>query len=196
MVEMAESNIFSTAKAFIIAALFIAVIFSLNLSAKAQNLDQEQEYTVKAAFILKFTNFVNWPDKLSGVEKFTMCFTGRHKFSDQILTTLSTQRVKNRNIRILKNVKDENLIGNNPNGCNLIFIGRTDKDTLRNTLQTISGKPILTVGDRKDFASLGGMIELFVNKSNSINFKINKKSADLSQLSMNSKLLELAKKVY
>jgi len=77
------------------------------------------------------------------------------------------------------------------NGCHMLFVSTSEKQTLVSILHTINNLPILAVSDMDRFAQQGGMINL-VTINNKIHFEINTKAAKQGQLQISAQLLELA----
>jgi hypothetical protein len=75
-----------------------------------------------------------------------------------------------------------------------LFVALPDKQELQEALRTLSGSPVLTVGDSPHFAAAGGMIYLFVDESK-VRFDINLAAAKQSQITISAALLRLARKV-
>ena len=77
-------------------------------------------------------------------------------------------------------------------GCNLVYIGKTDDSTLARLIAALKSKPVLTVSDTRGFAQKGVHINMFVQQER-IRFEINHKSAVASGLKISHLLLKLAR---
>jgi YfiR/HmsC-like len=78
--------------------------------------------------------------------------------------------------------------------CHVLFISRSDPETLKPALDHLRGLPILTVGESADFLPLGGMIN-FVLDHDRVRFEINLAAAEQHRLKLSSKLLAVARVV-
>ncbi len=181
-----------TRKALIIfLLLFSAWTCVLPVStAGAQETDAAVEYKIKAAFLLNFAKFINWPEEsFTGDEQiFNVCVLGENPFGSA-LTAIESRTVGNRKIA-LHYVDDVQQAGS----CHLLFISASEKNNLNNIHKALADRTIIMVSDIDGFASSGGIIE-FVTKDNKLAFKINLSRAREQGLEINSALLNLATEV-
>ena len=75
--------------------------------------------------------------------------------------------------------------------CQILFVGLSNPEQIRQALSRLKGRCILTVGDADDFSRMGGMIR-FVNENNRIRLRINLDEAREAGLTISSKLLRPA----
>jgi hypothetical protein len=75
--------------------------------------------------------------------------------------------------------------------CNAIIIHHNQRENLQNLFLFLQGKNILTISDIKNFAELGGMIEL-ARQEEKISLVINKDALDAAKLVIDSRMLKLA----
>lgn len=160
------------------------VLISVNVSAQQSS---TREYQVKAAFVYKFTQFVEWPaSSFEGVwAPFVIGIMGEDPFGAFIDTIVAGEKVKGRRILIHRysSFKD---IG----PCHILYISLVSPAELSEYLAVVRSS-ILTVSDNPDFNAFGGMIRL-ITKSNKINFMINPSAAKAADLNISSKLLNVA----
>ena len=78
--------------------------------------------------------------------------------------------------------------------CHILFIASSEKAQLKRIFEDLRGTDVLTVGDTKGFAELGGIIN-FVLEDDRVHFEVNRKAADQAGLKISSKLLSVAKRV-
>lgn len=148
------------------------------------------EYLLKAAFLYKFINFVDWPEELfKQSEYFNLCILGKNPFGDAIFV-FDERQVRNRTLKIklirsVSEVKD----------CRILYISPSRKKQIDRIIKKVSTAPVLTVADLKGFAKKGVIINL-IRVSNRIRFEINLAYARRAGLRISSKLLRLAVKVY
>ena len=150
------------------------------------------EYEVKAAFLFRFAQFVEWPPttfKESG-EPFTYCTIGDDPFRGALERTLDGKTIAQRALRV-EHLNATGKIGE----CQVLFIGGSgDKKQVDQTLASAGTLPILTVGEADQFAKNGGAIG-FCTEANKIRFEVNLDAADKAGLKISAKLLALAKTV-
>jgi hypothetical protein len=74
----------------------------------------------------------------------------------------------------------------------VLFIGASEENNLLSILKLLDGQAVLTVSEIANFAQRGGVIDL-KKENNRIVFEINLLAAKRAGLSMNARLLKLAK---
>lgn len=150
------------------------------------------EYEVKAAFLFRFAQFVEWPaDTFKGAgDPFTYCTIGDDPFRGALERTLNGKSIGQRALRV------EHLSGWGKVGeCQVLFVGGPgDKKHVADTMANAGSLPILTVGEADQFAENGGAIG-FCTDDNKIRFEVNLDAAGKAGLKISAKLLVLAKTV-
>jgi hypothetical protein len=145
------------------------------------------EYRLKAAFLLNFAKFVEWPgsDRTYG-KPFSFCVVGSDGFGPALEDTIAGKELAGRatNVRRLRTHSDAK-------NCNVLFIAASERGRVQEILQSLAAEPVLTVSEIPRFAERGGMIN-FVLKDNRIHFEINPQRASRVGLRISSHLLQLA----
>ena len=75
--------------------------------------------------------------------------------------------------------------------CHILFISRSAKGSLPEVLAAVGRRSVLTVSDMEAFARAGGIIG-FVLQAGKIRFEINHEAARRANLTVSSRLLQLA----
>ncbi len=156
----------------------------------AQPTDVAAEYKIKAAFLLNFAKFINWPeDSFAGDgSSFKVCVLGEDPFG-AALSTIESRTVANRKVDLYYvNTLEEAV------GCHLLFVSASEKNNLPLIRERLKDLPITTVSDIKGFAENGGIIE-FLTREDKVAFTINLNRARKQRLNIPSALLSLATKV-
>ena len=150
------------------------------------------EYEVKAAFLFRFAQFVEWPpDAFKGAgEPFTYCTIGDDPFRGALERTLNGKTIGQRPLRV------EHLNGaGRVEECQVLFVGGSgERKHVEEMLAGTGTLPILTVGEGDRFAENGGTIG-FCTEDNKIRFEVNLDAAGKAGLKISAKLLALAKTV-
>ena len=144
------------------------------------------EYQVKAAFLLNFGKYVEWPAAALAHDALAICVLGSDPFGSALDQTLAGRRVGSRRVKA-RRVADVSAA----QGCNILFVSRAKPARLDAVLTGLEGQPILLVGEQERFASKGGIIN-FVEVNQKIRFEINESAARRAGLKISSKLLKLA----
>jgi len=147
------------------------------------------EYEVKAAFILNFARFVEWPDAApagaTGV--LTIGILGKDPFEGALERVVENKMVGARKLAVV-HVDGIELM----KPVQILFISRSESGRLEEVLTKLRGAPVLTVGDMEHFARDGGVIN-FILEDGRIRFEINPAAARSAGLRLSSKLLRVAK---
>ncbi len=170
-------------------ALSCLLLFSLCLNVQAQD-SIDREYRVKAAFIFNFVRFTAWPDSAFATpdSPISICIYGEDFFGNSF-AKFYDKKVQDRKLVIKKRSR----LLDDPD-CQIIFISKSEKNSLPQILQKLAGKPVLLISDIKNFADQGGTIGL-LKIDNKIRFAINLNTARNDQLQISSHLLKLGSKV-
>ncbi|MFA6283258.1 MAG: YfiR family protein [Desulfurivibrionaceae bacterium] len=171
--------------------LFAAFVLLLVLClpfGKAYGADYE-EYELKAGFLYNFFNFIKWPDRSFDSPKspFILVLVGNGGNNRTIEHALRKSVVGARPLKIIITTSAENL-----DEAHMVFFLESYKNPdLPKILAQLRGKPVITVGEEKNFIALGGDIN-FVQKGAKIKFQINPASTEKTDLKISSRLLMLA----
>lgn len=145
------------------------------------------EYQVKAAFLLNFGKFVEWPAESFAEDRgLQICVLGEDPFGDTLDATVSGRSVGRREVEPRRVASAAAA-----RGCEIVFVSRSEKARMDEILGALRGQPVLLVGEVERFARRGGMIN-FVEVDQKIRFEINEEAAKQAGLRISSQLLKLA----
>jgi YfiR/HmsC-like len=151
----------------------------------------ESEYDVKAAYLFKFTKFIEWPSVAfaSAEAPFVIGVIGRDPFEgglDRLIqgNTTGARRLEVRHL----SASD----GNALRECQMIFVSTSEQRRLTGILSALQGRPVLVVGESEGFASAGGMLG-FALRENRVGIEVNSAAARQARLKISSQLLNIAK---
>ena len=147
------------------------------------------EYPVKAAFLLNFAKFTEWPpDSPQAVaESVSICVFGDDPFGLALDKTVEGRLVGGRPI-VLRRYRS--LADVEP--CHVLFIAKPESERLPLVFARLGGQPVITVGESEGFTRRGGVIELSV-ENNRARFEINLRVAERLGLGLSSRLLAVAR---
>ncbi len=171
---------------FLLLVLFILSAYTLT-DARAQTV---KEYAVKAAFVFNFARFTQWPESsFSDADTpYQLCFVG----NDEVADEFKTIHGKKNGPRLIQVRQLEGDPARDCKMCHIIFISRdVNQKTADQILSKIKDRAVLVIGETKDFAKKGGVINFF-SKENRLQFEINTRTAKDRGLSLSSRLLKLA----
>jgi len=172
----------------LIAAVTVCIMASIAPNAHTKS-PSASEYQLKAVFLYNFAKFVQWPAKsfVDDHDPIIIGILGKDPFDATIDETIKSKTVKDRKLVIKRFEKIEDM-----EACHILFISSSEEERLAKNIEALKDSSILTVGEVKQFAKLGGIIN-FIVKENKIRFEINVDAAERAKLKISSKLLKLAK---
>lgn len=172
---------------------FVLSLLCVNKSVFSANYSTSEvaEYQVKALFIYNFANFVEWPETAFNSETadLKLCLYGNVPFGiflDEVNGTL----IGNRKL----NVKRTTTLGEIKDGCQILFVGDDKKVILPKFWAEIKYLYVLSIGEEKDFAAKGGVINI-MRTTDQVQFEVNISNALENGLFISSDLLSLARKI-
>lgn len=148
--------------------------------------DVLSEYRLKAVFLYNFIAFAEWPSLGSSI---TLCFYENHPFGAEV-DALSGRRVNEWTIHVAIKKSGEAL-----QDCHALFISSDEIKNLPAILEALDHKPILTIADSTHAAAQGVILNMQV-ENEKITFEANLAAARNVGLTLSSRLLRLATKVY
>jgi len=153
----------------------------------AGDVSPHPEADVKAAFILNFTKFIEWPAPSADPNSLVIGYWGDGNIIDA-LKKLDGRKSLNRNVKV-RRVSDP---------CDMkavqVLVISRDQFLDQKTLKELSERHVLTISEGLDALEKGIVLALF-KEDNKIRFAVNLKSADLSKLRISSRLLKLARHI-
>jgi hypothetical protein len=145
---------------------------------------------VKAAFILNFTKFIEWPAaQLPEGQPMMVGVIGPQEIADSLAMLVRGKTIDGRAI-VIKTLG----AGDDPKQMHVLFVGESERSRIALIVERIGNASVLTVSDAPRFCSMGGIIQLRT-EDDRVRFDINLDRAGASGLVINSKLLALAGRV-
>jgi len=161
-----------------------ALIWSLALQAVAapQPLQSSLEFSVKANYIVRFAAFVDWPARsfAARTSPVVLCVAGRDPFDGALERAARAHTAHGRTLTVRRPATAEAVAG-----CHILYVGRGG-----GSLVPAAAGPTLVITDAA-VSSDRGMIH-FVVADDRVRFHVDLQAASRSQLSISSRLLNLA----
>lgn len=159
------------------------------LSAPLQAAGPYREEEVKAEFLERFAQFIDWPEGSLGDQAtpFSICILGSTSLRPYLEEMAHTRKIKDRPIELRQVDASLDIAG-----CELLWLSAAAEGTLGRVLAKTTGKPVLTVGDTAGFAERGVLINL-QRQDSRVGFEINLAQARRSGLHFSSRLLKLGR---
>jgi preprotein translocase subunit Sec61beta len=166
-------------------ALLLSVAVSTGLAAQTP---ASADYQTKAAFLFNFTQFVEWPAAAFRSEQAPLVIgvLGEDPFGAYLDAAVAGQTIAGRPVVVQRYRSAAEAVN-----CHLLFVSSGDPGRIQSSVAAVQGRAVLTVGDTRDFARLGGMIRFF-ESDEKVRFQINPDAAREAGLIISCKLLRLA----
>lgn len=146
------------------------------------------ETAVKAAFLVKFANYVDWPPDRDDSGPFVLAILGSDPFGEMLDRMLIGKEVNGRKLIVRRFRSPEDAVKE----AKILFISTSVGSELTEILRIAEQHAVLTVGDMERFAPRGGMVG-FRAEGNRVRFDINVEQAGRAGLKVSSQLLKLAR---
>lgn len=165
---------------------------------------QASEQTIKAAFLFKFAEYVDWPaapvqpiDSPFGAaplepadSPFVFGVLGSGALADDLLRMTADRTLGERPIRVRRLAAGDVI-----DDLQVLFIAADQEDRVGELLSSARGRPILTVTESEGALANGSVINFTVNGER-VRFEVSINAAQVNSLRLNSRLLAVAERVY
>ena len=147
------------------------------------------EYQIKAAYLYNFAKFVDWPaDKLAdGSGPILVGVMGRDPFGSLLDGAFQGKTVRGHSLEVRRVSELAEL-----KQCHMVFISEPERRRLGEILQSLGTEGVLTIGEMRQFAEQGGMVN-FTTEDNKVRLEINVGATDRAGIKISSQLLKLAR---
>jgi hypothetical protein len=151
---------------------------------------EASERSVKAAFVYKFTQYVDWPaDSAAANEPFTIGVFGSGAYVDELMRMTEDRSVSERLIRV-RRVGDDDTVDD----LQVLFVAGDQRGKVSELLATARGRPILTVTESEGALADGSIIN-FTRMGDRVRFEVSLPAAEANRLRLNSRLLAVAQAI-
>ncbi len=172
-------------------AILLALIMACGMVAPSPlgGADESLEYRVKAAFLLNFIKFTEWPPSAftASDSPISICILGADPFGDALDQVIAGESVNGKKVAVERLRRAPSA-----KACQVLFISKSEKNI--DKILPALGPGVLTVGDQEQFLRDGGIIS-FVIENRRVRFDINQTAAQNAALKLSSKLLSVARSV-
>ncbi|GAL84719.1 hypothetical protein MYP_1947 [Sporocytophaga myxococcoides] len=157
----------------------------MNDVCKVCDIIQEGEYSLKAAFIYRFTEYVDWGG-LKNSEEFKIAILGDTPLTANLIDIAENVAVGNREISV---EEFDNL--NEIDDCQILFVSRDSTTPLQAILNKFERRETLIVTEKDGYGEKGACINFFLSESK-IRFEVNLVAVEKAGLGVSSQLLQHA----
>lgn len=169
-------------------SIFVVLVMSTVGGASLALADTVDEYDLKAAFLLNFADYVEWPPAagLGPASPLRMCTVGSDRLAARIDRLLRARALSKRPV-----ISHRMNVASAATNCHIVFLDRSSAAATRRRLSHLSEGYALTVGEGKSFAEAGGIIGLEMAQGR-VKLIVNLPAARRHELKISSRLLALA----
>lgn len=159
---------------------------AMGLPAPASDLPED---SVKAAFVLRFAGYVEWPEEAVPEKSFTIAVLGASEVALRLQTLAAGRTIMNRPVQVrrIASIQD---VGN----AQIVYVGADRRADLRSLLATLRGRRILAISSEDEGLAAGSAINLLV-ADRRVRFEVSLEAARAARLRIGSELLSLAVRV-
>jgi hypothetical protein len=171
------------------ARLFVLLCLLRGFSHAAE---ATKEYQVKAVFLFRLAQFVDWPVNSFADESSPIVIgvLGDDPFGEALDLAVQGETAHNRPLSVtrFRSVSDVK-------ACHVLFVSRSETARIQETMTALSGRSILTVSDIDEFVTRHNGMVRFTTDKNKINLRVDPEAAKAVGLVLNSRLLRMAEVV-
>ncbi|HEX5125098.1 MAG TPA: YfiR family protein [Rhodocyclaceae bacterium] len=187
MNQLACDRIFFRHRALLLIVIFVSLV--IPQFGWAQEAASESQ--VKAAFLYKFTTYVDWPD--SAFERpdapLTIGVMDADDVEHELLGLVAGRRIKNR-VLLVRHLDTGDALSSNQ----ILFVGKASVNRLGSILSSVKSNPVLTVTEVEAIPTQGSVIN-FILIDDQVRFQISLVAAQQKNLKISSRLLSVAQQV-
>jgi hypothetical protein len=172
------------------AVTLLAAVWALSLAlGPAGAAESYSEDAVKAAFLYRFTGYVDWPPQAAADPQFTIAVLDAGGVATELGRLLLNRQIQNRpaQVRPIKNLRELD-------GAQMLYIGGSNRDDLHRLISSVAGRPVLVVTSQEGGLDAGSSVN-FLLIDQRVRFEISLDAAQGSGLRVASELLAVAIRV-
>jgi len=168
--------------------LLLALALCSGLSASAGGEAAPSEPQMKAAFLLNFPKYVEWPVDSLPAPASPMVFAvfGDEDVANELAAMINGKSIDGHPLQLVRNPSPEKCLE-----CQILFIGSDEARKTAEIVKQLKCASVLTVGESDQFMNEGGMINL-ARRERRIVLEVNLDATRQTELKISSKLMALA----
>jgi hypothetical protein len=168
-------------------ALMVSMVALSILAPSVSSSASYSESKLKAAFLLNFTRFVDWPESSFEGEQapFVICVLNDSKFATTTAEVIGDHTVNDRTIAIQERIDVVDSAG-----CHIFFVPEGEAGQHRALIEQTSGRSVFTISAATGFAEMGGVAN-FIRSGKKIRLEINRRAAESANLKVSARLLRI-----
>jgi hypothetical protein len=149
--------------------------------------DPVPEYQLKSAFIYNFATFIDWPDEIG--KTLVVCVAVPPE-SMKYFSALEGKPVGRKTISVRRLAQEDSA-----EGCRILFVAESESGSFEDWLSEVGDDQVLTVAESDAWLKKGVVMDLLLQDKRVV-FDVNLQAARGGGITINSRLLRLARKIY
>lgn len=166
---------------FILCLVLVATPVRAHMSAGH---DENEEYTLKATFLFRFTDYIEWPEHRSAF--FSVAILGQSPITAPLLEIAKVKNVKEKKISVTEYSALEAI-----DHCQILFVPADCAVPIETILARFANKPVFIITEKEGYCKKGAHLN-FIVAENRLKFEINTKAISRSNLTISAFLLQHA----
>jgi hypothetical protein len=164
-----------------------AILAAMRCAAAAAG--SYSEDAVKAAFLYRFTGYVEWPQAALANPPFIVAVLDADGVATELARLLQTHLVQNQGaeVRPIRSIREFS-------NAQMLYVGPAHRDDLRHVIASLAGRPVLIVTSEEDGLDAGSTVN-FLLIDQRVRFEIAVDAAQSAGLKVASELLAVAIRV-
>ncbi len=177
-----SANIFSkVAKAIFVAA----IVLDIGNPSFADEIKEKSDYELQAEVVYNFLQYASWGGREADKSRSkNLCVMGDNPIIPYLGILLKNHDRKN--IVVINKYENDYL-----EDCDILFVNDNYNGYLKRLLSRVKGKPVLTFGNIKNFATSGGIVQ-FTLRNNRVEFTINIREMKASRIKISDSILSIS----
>jgi hypothetical protein len=147
--------------------------------------NDEQEYVLKAAFLYRFTDYIDWGSS-NPTSDFTIAILGKSGITPPLIEIAKAKKVQGKRIIIKEYDAVDDI-----SSCQIVFVSANYKPGIETAISRLANKPALIITEEPDACEKGAHINFLIS-DNKLKFEININATETAGLKISSQLLEHA----
>jgi hypothetical protein len=172
-----------TNKNFYFVLFFFLLFFKTVNPANALNI--ADEYDLKESYVYNFLKFVSFPASQQK-EYIEICLAGENPFGKKIFK-LSEKTIDGKKLIVSEKEIDDSI-----KSCDVIFISKNQDKKISKILEIINNHPVFSISESQGVSEPGCVLNFYVENER-LRFEINVAAVKKAGLTIDSRLLNLAK---
>jgi hypothetical protein len=162
---------------------------ALAVAASAGAQERYREDAVKAAFLYRFTGYVEWPEAALSKSHFTIAVLGSAEITRELERLLPGRTIKDLPARV-RRIERVRELGD----AQMLYVAASRLSEIRAIVSELGTKSVLVVTDHPRGLDAGGAVN-FISLDRRVRFEISVPAAMRAQLKVGGELLSVAARV-